>query len=83
MAHAHLLSTWFNAIGKRGKLTFRSPPSKRSGSCSDSTCKTRNFSEKKETPKEFQIFSLKPGNYVFSFKVPENSSAVGAGNRSQ
>jgi hypothetical protein len=38
MAHAHLLSTWFNANGKRGKLTFRSPALKTPGSCNDSSC---------------------------------------------
>ena len=91
MAHAHLLSTWFNANGNaaapiccpRSTSPRKTPP-------------TVLFYKKKLKDSKgsvgFQFVSLRPENHIFSFKVPDSdpemplkahaSSAVGAKNRS-
>ena len=88
MAHAHLLSTWFNANGKRGSSHLLSPVPPSPGT-PQKTKPQLSFSKKKKlkASKGFQFVSLRPENHIFCFKVPElplkvhASSAVGAKNR--
>ncbi len=84
MAHAHLLSTWFNANGNAAAPIY----CPRSTIAPESPPNCRFLKKKLKDSKGFQFVSLRPENQIFCFKVPEMSlkahasSAVAAKNRS-
>jgi len=69
MAHAHFLSTWFNANGNAA-APICCP---RSTIAPESPQPSFSKKEKLRASKGFQFVSLRPENHIFCFKVDDDA----------